>query len=391
LLSTKQHNVIIDNAIAQAISVYIPEKILKSEGKRIKGREQIKLTSYTNSCQTSISNKEKICNTRSCLISLPENLQICVSSETKDSVSQHQMATNSQNIEENHLKALADDDIFHPKLPETSKSTSISDREEQYNTRSCITSSCDNIQKGVSNEPRRKSKRHDKSIISSGQDYGAGNLDMITLTKKLRSTLKKQDCANNTIHDCRRFINSAIISLQNNYALRSSRNEKIPSQELSIEERRSVFDHALAQAIQEQNNSICDDNFTEDSAANKKIPKENNAVKLETKKKALDNESNPDDAHVPILRTAKKSQNEILCKEKINTSTSTTSSMAFDRYESPNDHLSNSISQKSSTDKYQCSRENKSLSQRGKIKSNPEQNRKSKRLSTKKRILKLLS
>merc|ERR1712238_21314 len=145
---------------------------------------------------------------------------------------------------------------------------------------------------------------------------------------------------------------------------RSSRNEKIPSQELSIEERRSVFDHALAQAIQEQNNSICDDNFTEDSAANKKIPKENNAVKLETKKKALDNESNPDDAHVPILRTAKKSQNE---------------------------HLSNSISQKSSTDKYQCSRENKSLSQRGKIKSNPEQNRKSKRLSTKKRILKLLS
>merc|ERR1712161_85101 len=114
------------------------------------------------------------------------------------------------------------------------------------------------------------------------------------------------DCANNTIHDCRRFINSAIISLQNNYALRSSRNEKIPSQELSIEERRSVFDHALAQAIQEQNNSICDDNFTEDSAATKKIPKENNAVKLETKKKALDNESNPDDAHVPILRTAKK-------------------------------------------------------------------------------------
>merc|ERR1712238_402026 len=145
LLSTKQHKDIIDNAIAQAISVYIPEKILKSEGKRIKGREQIKLTSYTNSCQTSISNKEK-----------------------------------------------------------------------KYNTRSCITSSCDNIQKGVSNEPRRKSKRHDKSIISSGQDYGAGNLDMITLTKKLRSTLKKQDCANNTIHDCRRFINSAIISLQNN-------------------------------------------------------------------------------------------------------------------------------------------------------------------------------
>ena len=302
------------------------------------------------------------------------------------------MATNSQNIEENHLKALADEDIFHRKLPETSKSTSISNKEEQYNTRSCFTSSCDNNQICVSNEPRRKSKMHDKNIISSGQDYGAGNLDIITLTKKLRSTLKKQDCANNSIHDCRRFINSAIISSQNNYALRSSRNKKIPSQELSIEERRSVFDHALAQAIQEQNNLICNNNFTEDSVTNKKNLKENNVVKLETKKKAVDNESNPGDAHVPILRTAKKSQTKILYKDKINkSSTSTTSFMAFDRYESSNDHLSNSISQKSSTDKYQCSRENKSLSQRGKIKSNPEQNRKSKRLSTKKRILKLLS
>ena len=297
------------------------------------------------------------------------------------------MATNSQNIEENHLKALADEDIFHRKLPETSKSTSISNKEEQYNTRSCFTSSCDNNQICVSNEPRRKSKRHDKNIISSGQDYGAGNLDIITLTNKLRSTLKKQDCANNSIHDCRRFIISAIISSQNNYALRSGRNKTFPSQELSIEEMRSVFDHALAQAIQEQNNLICNNTFTEDSVTNKKILKENNVVKLEIKKKALDNESNPGDAHVPILRTAKKSQNEILCKEKINTSTSTTSSMAFDRYESPNDHLNNLISQKSSTNKYQCSRENKSLSQRGNIKSNPEQNRKSKRLNTKKRIL----
>ena len=60
MLSTKQHNDIIDNSIAQAISVYIPEKILKSEGKRIKEKEQIKLISYTNICQTSISDKDEI-------------------------------------------------------------------------------------------------------------------------------------------------------------------------------------------------------------------------------------------------------------------------------------------------------------------------------------------